>query len=966
MKNNIFLLFATLFLLLSFNQSVQSQYLIAPDKSAKDNTENITADDLNKLQNIFSQPKLGIKSLLEPTAIFINFDDITIYQENAIEISRNRYAGVSFYSSPLTATWLNRFQSYSYPNSLVVGYSSGYPYYYVYSVDNLTIEFAQPAKDIVFLWGRDNSYGSGQLLGYDNNNQLVANISVYFGYATWVNISLNQYSQRITKIVLRRPYVYDNRYGHIYLENFQFQPNPFIAPVGSLNSVSTTAPVGAVGWSADPDNASASNNVDCYVDGIIGQGRFIGRVLANNPSPAGVPYPGNHGFFTPLPADLRNGVQHQMYCYGIDVEGGSPPTLLTGSPKAFTWNPDSTVEFSNLPSIVEKYGEETLNVTVRNLPNPTDTTRLTFRTTNGTAVAKFINNLSQLVDELVITGNVTNQAVRIKGITESSQANNLIVEARIGNSPTVKASRIFTIATITSLVFEKFDVYYTDLDNNGQPLIASQRIFPDKEKQTDYRDRSLVKVKATISPVIPNVQIYFANFDLDDPSAIGAPIDTNGSAGDDNNGSVMIGTTPSSAGQLSLFSTTTGCSATVGKANCVTGSDGTLTIQFKTTMQPGDNFAIAASLSESYRNAFWVYPSGGTQILNGEGNVIHISGEDNFDESPGIRTKMLTVWRRLHIEVDSMGVAEQNYVVGNFAQSALIGKYGTDVQVNTSPQLEPNRFENGRLVSGPRSFRVISNTTNTVRISVFSGESIEVDQGEIFQLYDDDDFNDDDGENKDGDTLPFPGEDIVENSDVLSWVQESNSRMENRFADAYIMPSYYWASEDEFNDTDATFILNVPDVDADIAQAVNQKRNSANLESNEFWVAYLLFSYQGALIEDSDPVSEFANGGIGTASLLTDGPINGGPVSIPPGSVGSLIYLEITRDYDLLFDENTQVRKTVVPHEVGHQFGLKGDTNMSEIFGIMNPYGTDGVIFNPFFVPRHINVLRRRVSSPGQ
>jgi len=189
--------------------------------------------------------------------------------------------------------------------------------------------------------------------------------------------------------------------------------------------------------------------------------------------------------------------------------------------------------------------------------------------------------------------------------------------------------------------------------------------------------------------------------------------------------------------------------------------------------------------------------------------------------------------------------------------------------------------------------------------------------------------------------------------------------MENRFADAYIMPSYYWASEDEFNDTDATFILNVPDVDMDITQAVNQKRNSINLESNEFWIAYLLFSYQGALIEDLDPISDAGNAGIGTASLLTDGSINGGPVSIPPGSVGSLIYLEINRDFDLLYDENVAVRKTTIPHEIGHQFGIKGDDD-NQIFGIMNAYGFDVTTFNPWFVPRHINILRRRVSSPGQ
>lgn len=607
-------------LLQLFNQSVLSQNPVSPNKPVRDDTENITADDLQKTTKNLFQSDLGIKSLLEPSVITtINFDDLVFYDTNSITIQPNRYAGVSFYAQN-TQTWLTWYFRYSPRNSLLVGYLP-YPYTTVVSVDNLIIEFVEPAKDVAFFWGQQGYYSSGTIQIIDINNQLVATVPVSFGFYSWVNISLNQFSQRIKKLILRRPPVSDARYGHIFIDNFQFQPNPFVSPVGALTNVSTTAPVGAVGWSVDPDNASANNNVDCYVDGLAGQGRFIGRVLANNPS-SGIPYPGNHNFFTPIPTDLRDGNQHQMYCYGIDVSGGNPQTLLPGSPKAFTWNPDSTVEFSTLSPVIEKEGEDTLNVTVRGLVNPNDTTRLTFRTTNGTGSAKFIKApYNQLVDEIIITGNVVNQAVRIKGITESSQANNLIIEARFGSSTTVKATRIFTVATITMLVFEEFAAGYTPLDNNpGNGQINSnigRRIFPDKESSTDNTDRSLVKVKATISPAIPNVRVYFANFDMDDPSASGAPIDPNDISrpfGNDNNGSVIIGTTTSTAGQLSIIGSPTGCSATVGKADCITGADGTLTVQFKTTMQPGDNFAIAASLSDTYRNGFQVY---GVDIIEG-------------------------------------------------------------------------------------------------------------------------------------------------------------------------------------------------------------------------------------------------------------------------------------------------------------------------------------------------------------
>ncbi len=53
---------------------------------------------------------------------------------------------------------------------------------------------------------------------------------------------------------------------------------------------------------------------------------------------------------------------------------------------------------------------------------------------------------------------------------------------------------------------------------------------------------------------------------------------------------------------------------------------------------------------------------------------------------------MLTVWRRLHIEVDSMGEANGNFEVGNFAETKTIAKE-TNVMVNTSQQRGLNQID---------------------------------------------------------------------------------------------------------------------------------------------------------------------------------------------------------------------------------------------------------------------------------
>jgi hypothetical protein len=65
-----------------------------------------------------------------------------------------------------------------------------------------------------------------------------------------------------------------------------------------------------------------------------------------------------------------------------------------------------------------------------------------------------------------------------------------------------------------------------------------------------------------------------------------------------------------------------------------------------------------------------------------------------------------------------------------------------------------------------------------------------------------------------------------------------------------------------------------------------------------------------------------------------------------------MIYLETIQDL-------LRYQDLAVPHEIGHQFGLKGH---AEGFGVMSAGG----LKTAEFVPRHLNVLMWRVKSPGQ
>jgi hypothetical protein len=114
-----------------------------------------------------------------------------------------------------------------------------------------------------------------------------------------------------------------------------------------------------------------------------------------------------------------------------------------------------------------------------------------------------------------------------------------------------------------------------------------------------------VLVRAQLTPADEGVTIYFAAADPDDPSANTAPIDSNGSAGNDNRGG---------AGSLSATSASTnaqGIAATI------------LTV----SKQPGDNHKVRGAL----RAADLQFP-------------------ERCRETP-----LLTVWRKLHVVVESMG-----------------------------------------------------------------------------------------------------------------------------------------------------------------------------------------------------------------------------------------------------------------------------------------------------------------------
>ncbi len=204
----------------------------------------------------------------------------------------------------------------------------------------------------------------------------------------------------------------------------------------------------------------------------------------------------------------------------------------------------------------------------------------------------------------------------------------------------------------------------------------------------------------------------------------------------------------------------------------------------------------------------------------------------------------------------------------------------------------------------------------------------------------------------------------------------------NILGSAYIRPEYNWASQ--FNNN-VPLDLNVEDSEASSntpTSLTNANRGSKNSESDDFWVAYIIFSYQPGTSKDLDNnLTESATTGI-TPGLACDCYLSSSCprpastcASLPTGWQGSFVFLEVSQDLRKLWlnppspftPKTFNEIETTVPHELGHQFGLKGDL-VSTVFKVMDyqdPQTSSGNVVIGFH-PEHINILRSRIKSPGE
>ena len=296
---------------------------------------------------------------------------------------------------------------------------------------------------------------------------------------------------------------------------------------------------------------------------------------------------------------------------------------------------------------------------------------------------------------------------------------------------------------------------------------------------------------------------------------------------------------------------------------------------------------------------------------------------------------MLTIWRKLHIEVDSMGNATGNKVTGKVSATILVSnpncnppapptpapspacnptftRYTLTKDDGTALNLEAHRFEKGRIVIGTRAFAVLDSNTDSVDIT--NSTLARKMQGKSFVLYDDDDMNDDgilDGD--EGDDVPEPDVSLLQSNDVLcSSLITTNC---NVFASSYIRPAYDITSDTHNN---RFFYLNVANDQEAIIDTFGDFDQPATEASQEFWTIYLYGGYQGDLPIDFDPND---TNGDGIENGCGDG-FYGISDAVGPLGTGAIIFMETLRPRELPSDYLSRPisRAWTAAHEVGHLF----------------------------------------------
>lgn len=301
---------------------------------------------------------------------------------------------------------------------------------------------------------------------------------------------------------------------------------------------------------------------------------------------------------------------------------------------------------------------------------------------------------------------------------------------------------------IRSVTFEEVtdDPLGGALDANPDDTGGGRRIFPDAELSgpveapTLNEPRRKVRVVVQASGTTAGREVFLRAFDVDD-SEITDPTDSGeklpgvfatGTGGDNQGPSVRPNDPVPGTGAFALTGT--------ANATAVTDSTGQALAIFLVTMQPGDNFKIAVGSDAALVDR--VVVQGQNLADSATNQVLPTTNSNSPNGDDLIASELLTVWRKMHVEVDSMAPPpaftenaneQRNHLAGAIVRIERGGERSTRLYLNPTPTAateppapglapftdlsrnlssspaRPGRFQNGRVLIDDNEYSVIGN-----------------------------------------------------------------------------------------------------------------------------------------------------------------------------------------------------------------------------------------------------------------
>ena len=468
-------------------------------------------------------------------------------------------------------------------------------------------------------------------------------------------------------------------------------------------------------------------------------------------------------------------------------------------------------------------------------------------------------------------------------------------------------------------MWERYDSTYLALDSHpATPPNTGKRIFTGHTSPSDEDDleRRMVRLKVTISDTFtdtpsPGMPILLRAWDVDDPSADDEglpqaqckyPLDCDDEDHDDYSD-------PFDNSANFTFWYFMGRTAAHVPAN-----ENEVYVTVVTSLYPGDNARVTATTSPRMSNDL---------------NWGEVDGDSGYP-SQVKNSEMLTVWRKLHVELDSMvtvTAGEDNWFRGGIDTGSLVYDSGDDeTTVSLHKDLDDYweetkeyHFENGDFSVAVGSFTPLRTISHIGHDKIVVDGNCSIGWPMSYSLKDDDD------------TCLLP-----EDPDT--------SKMDSIFEDCYIE-----CHDDARGSTQTLSFKRHVGGSTTTASAITDagNRGSQSDESRGWWVVYIYMAYQPGYSQDNDPDSE--------TSVLG--------ATHPTDFQATAIFLETIRDYASESSGNaTTIEQQLVVHEIGHQVLEHGTHTANTIMNISLPVSSS----NEKFSNADIATIRGKSSSPGK